>query len=75
VDRLLGRGHGPAVYGYGLSWFMRCLRAADAADAEAAASDAVRQRLERAARVVDLVIACRGDKQAVDNHLDRLTKE
>jgi hypothetical protein len=71
VDRLLARGHGPAVYAYGWSWFTRCLRAAEAAEAAAAK----RRRLERAGSMTDMRIAMHGDKDAYGRHFDALTRD
>ncbi|MGE4536332.1 MAG: hypothetical protein AB7D37_04570 [Desulfovibrio sp.] len=71
MDRLVRRGHGPAVYGYGLSWFMRCLRAADAADSEARKD----KLLERASRAVDMRLAMHGKAETFKDHLQDLLKE
>ncbi|MGE4536642.1 MAG: hypothetical protein AB7D37_06160 [Desulfovibrio sp.] len=70
MDRLVRRGHGPAVYGYGLSWFMRCLRAADAADT-AARKDKL---LERAGRAVDMRLAM-GKAETFKDHVNDLLRE
>ena len=71
MDRLLARGHGSAVYGYGWGWFVRCLRAADAADR----IEARRHRLERAEAMIDIRVAMHGDKDAFERHFDALVKE
>lgn len=71
MDRLLARGHGPAVYGYGWSWFIRCLRAADAADR----IEARRHRLERAEAMIDMRLAMHGETEAFERHCDALVKD
>ncbi|EFL53108.1 hypothetical protein DesfrDRAFT_0156 [Solidesulfovibrio fructosivorans JJ]] len=65
------RGHGPAVYGYGLSWFMRCLRAAEAADATARKD----KLLERAGRAVDMRLAAHGKAETFKDHVNDLLRE
>ena len=71
MDRLLTRGHGSAVYGYGWTWFVRCLRAADAADR---AADKAR-RLDRITRITDMRLAMHGDTDACKRHIDTLLQE
>ena len=71
VDRLMRRGHGPAVYGYTLSWFRRCLDAADAAEAE----ERQRRRLDRAARVVDVRMAVNAKSEDFRDYFNELTRE
>ena len=71
MDRLLSRGHGPAVYGYGWTWFVRCLRAADAA----ARIEARHHRLERAERMIDMRLAMHGEKDVFERHFDALVKD
>lgn len=71
MDRLLQRGHGPAVYGYGWSWFKQCLQVADAADADAAQN----RRLERAKAMADIRVAVNGDKTQFEQYFEALTRE
>lgn len=65
------RGHGPAVYGYGWSWFTRCLAAADAA----AEQERAARRIRRMEDLVDMAVAVTGDKAAIEKHLDKLARE
>ena len=64
-------GHGPGVYGYGWSWFVRCLRALDAAEA----TESRRARLDRAGRMVDMRMAMHGDKDSFLRRFETLTQE
>lgn len=55
---------------YGLSWFHACLDAASRADI----AEARRERLRRAALVVDVNQAMHGDKKSLEKHINALTK-
>jgi len=67
----MARGHGPAVYEYGMSWFMRCLSVADVAETD----KCKRRRLYRAGVMADIRVAIYGDTETFKKHLTTLTGE
>ncbi|NDY56651.1 hypothetical protein G3N56_07830 [Desulfovibrio sulfodismutans] len=69
MDRLMERGHGPAVYSYGYGWFRRCLEVAKADEKMRCKM----RRNERAACFVDMRIAAHAKTDDAQSHLRELT--